>query len=377
LYEIWHDNDFDLAHWFYLNSDLSKKKVVLRQIPKTNNSIDLLNHLKKDSDLALLPAIKYETPDLILIKNNGLNKSKIELVLEFMTHTPQHDHPLQRFPRIYGSAWLGIPSILVIPQKKEKLEKGKRDSYKPTMYIANPLIYHLFIKTSKITKTPTLLMMWPQVDGYLKYDKKHPTAPRIEQDISSIFTLVNGIVNSTDTSSIINEHIKKQIKESGYKMEGNQYELTSGSVGPTKELISKFKKSISSEISANLLKRKESFVYSPQGLKSGASAFRTDPYCGKVCAFDILFCRDTNGTRIRNLALIANKIPSTVKGRPTLVSKEHDHINCPFLNEANLQSAEVHFEGWCPFTERKQQRIYGEIPDLVIYEDKEIYVPRS
>ena len=46
VYEIWHDNDFDLAHWFYLNSDLSGQEVVLRQIPKTNNSTDLLNHLK-------------------------------------------------------------------------------------------------------------------------------------------------------------------------------------------------------------------------------------------------------------------------------------------------------------------------------------------
>jgi len=376
LYEIWHDNDFDLAHWFYLNSDLNKHKVILRQIPKTNNSIDLLNHLKKDSDLALLPAIKYETPDLILIKNIGPGKSKIELVLEFMTHTPQHDHPLQRFPRIYGAAWLGIPSILVIPQMKEKLEKGRKESYKPTMYRANPLIYHLFIKTNQITKTPTLLLMWPQVDGYLKYDKKHPTAPRIDQDISSLFSLVNGIVNSTDISSIISEHVKKQIELSGYRVEGNQYELTSGSVMETK-FISKFENSISNKILENLLKRKESFIYSPQGLKSGASSFRTDPYGGKVCAFDILFCRDSNGTRDRNLVLIANKILSNVKGKPTLVAKEHDRINCPFINEVGLQSAKAHFKSWCPYTERKQQRIYGEIPDLIIYEDKEIYVPRS
>ncbi len=71
MFEIWHDNDFDLAHWFYLNSDLKYQDVTLRQIPKTNNSKDLLNHLKTDSDLALLPAIKYETPDIILIKKNG------------------------------------------------------------------------------------------------------------------------------------------------------------------------------------------------------------------------------------------------------------------------------------------------------------------
>ncbi len=121
MYEIWHDNDFDLAHWLYLNSALVGHNVTLRQIPKTNKPTDLFNHFKMDSDLSILPSIKYETPDLVLIENGGTRKSKIKLVLEFMTHTPQHDHPLQRFTRIYGSAWLGIPSILLIPAKKEKL----------------------------------------------------------------------------------------------------------------------------------------------------------------------------------------------------------------------------------------------------------------
>lgn len=351
--------------------------MVLRQIPKTNSSTDLLSHLKKDSDLALLPAIKYETPDLILIKNDGPNKSKVELVVEFMTHTPQHDHPLQRFTRIYGSAWLGIPSVLVIPQKKEKLEKGQKDSYKPTIYRANPLIYHLFIKTSEITKTSTLLLMWPEVGGYLKYDKKHPTAPRIEQDISFLFSLVNGIVGSTDTSSLINGHVQKQIISSGYRSMGTEYELTSGEVITTAKLINKFESNIPSDVSINLLKRRESFLYSPQGLRSGASAFRTDPYAGKVCAFDIIFCRDSNGTRYRNLALMANKIPSKVKDQPTLLAKDHDRTHCPFVVLTDLPGAKLHFKEWCPYTERKQQRIYGEIPDLVIYEDKEIYVPRG
>jgi hypothetical protein len=377
MYEIWHDNDFDLAHWFYLNSELISQDVTLRQIPKTNSSRDLLNHLKTDSDLALLPAIKYETPDIILIKKDKKNKPTIKLVVEFMTHTPQHDHPLQRFTRIYGSAWLGIPSILIIPQKKEKLEKGQRDSYKPTIYRANPLIYHLFIKTFEITKTPTLLLMWPEVDGYLKYDKRHPTAPRNEQDISIMFDFVNSLIASENTDLIVKNHIEKQKKISEYKNSGNNYELTSGGVIPTKKLIGQFKETIPIEVSLNLLKKDESFLYSPQGLKSSASAFRTDPYAGKVCAFDILFCRDSNGNRYRNLVLEANKISSQVKGVPTLVNHEHQSSTCPFLNSTSLDSAKNHFKEFCPYTERKQQRIYGEIPDLVIFDDKGTYVPRS
>ncbi len=376
MYEIWHDNDFDLAHWFYLNSDLNGKRVTLRQIPKTNNPTDLLSHLKLDSDLSLLPAIKYETPDLILIKNDGKAAPRIELVVEFMTHTPQHDHPLQRFTRIYGAAWLGIPSVLIIPNKKEKLEKGKKELYKPTIYRANPLIYHLFIKTTQITKTQTLLLMWPEVDGYLKYDKKHPTAPRVEQDIQLLFEIVNGIVNSKNTDKRVKTHVDQQKKDSGFLESGNSYELTSGQVTSTSKLIAKLKGVLSVDEFNELTVKKESFLYSPQGLKSGKSAFRTDPYAGKVCAFDILFCRDANGSRIRNLILQANKISSIYNGKPTLMSGSHDKGDCPFINPKDLISAKKHFKSFCPYVERKQQRIYGEVPDLVIYEDKKTYVPR-
>jgi hypothetical protein len=376
-YEIWHDNDFDLAHWFYLNSDLRDEQVSLRQIPKTNNVKDLLNHLTSDSDLALLPGIKYETPDLILIRHNDDGSSNIELVVEFMTHTPQHDHPLQRFTRIYGSAWLGIPSVLVIPNKKEKLEKGLRDDYRPTMYKANPLIYHLFIKTQEITKTPTILLMWPEVDGYLKYDKKHPTAPRVENELLLLFSLVNAIIKNNDISNLVKDHVDLQKKSSGYDDAGNQYDLTSGKVVITETVLKDLGNKISPKKSSELRELKESFLYSPQGLKSGSSAFRTDPYAGKVCAFDILFCRNSEGTRNRNMVLVANKILSKVNGKPSLLDEFHDLDSCPFLKNSDLISAQKHFKEFCPYTERKQQRIYGEIPDLIIYEDGEVYVPRN
>lgn len=374
VYEIWHDNDFDLAHWLYLNSALNLQEVTLRQIPKTNNPTDLLKHFKKDTDLSILPSIKYETPDLILIKNDGKGKPSIKLVIEFMTHTPQHDHPLQRFTRIYGSAWLGIPSILVIPEKKEKLEKGQKDSYKPTMYKANPMIYHLFLKTSEITGTKTMLLMWPEQYGYLKYDKKHPTAPKIERDIELLISIVNGIVENRDTSHLVNAHMDKQAKAQKYAGNKNQYDLTSGEVIKTSKLINRFTGIMDLAIYKQFAAKDETFFYTPKGLKSGSSAFRADPYAGKVCAFDILFCRDSSGARSRNLVLQANNVPSSFKGSSTLINKKHDASTCPFISPKSLNMAREHFKKYCPYTEKKQQRIYGEIPDLVIFEDGEMYV---
>jgi hypothetical protein len=373
MFEIWHDNDFDLAHWFYKNTNLRSKDVVFRQIPKTNSVKDLIAHLSGPGDLAILPAIKYETPDLILIRREVSNGAKIELVVELMTHTPQHDHPLQRFTRIYGSAWLGIPSVLVIPEKKEKLEKGKKDSYKPTMYKANPLVHHLFIKTTQITQTPTLLLMWPEKDGYLKYDKEHPTAPKVEGDMLFLHEFTNKIIDSEDYKIMVAEHINKEKIKSNFQLGEPDYRLTSGKVVKTSQITGMKQTSISRDLGTKLLRNEESFLYFPDGLKSGKSAFRTDPYGGKLCAFDILYCRDSKGRRVRNLALQANKILSSDAGKPTLLSKPHNQEECPFLNLKDVSNARLHFKSYCPFTERKQQRIYGEIPDIVIYEDGEVY----
>lgn len=372
MYEIWHDNDFDLAHWLYLNSALRDHQVTLRQIPKTNNPKDLQNYLKKDSDLSILRAIKYETPDIVIQHLPPSGPPETKLIIEFMTHVPQHHHPLQRFTRIYGSAWQGIPSVLVVPAKKEKLEKGKKDIYKPTMYKINPLIYHLFIKTTEITGTPTLLMMWPEVNGYLRYDKKHPTSPIVEGEIIKLIEILNNLINGQDIDEICKSHLLFQKRLSGFKVGGNSYKLTTGASLPTKELLRKFEKSIDSVLGQQLLERQESYLFSPNGLNR---EFRTDPYAGMTCAFDILFCRDTAGVRKKNLILQANKVTSKSKTGPTLIKEPHEEENCPFINPETIEVANEHFVGFCPFTERKQQRIYGTVPDLVIYEDGNIYVP--
>jgi hypothetical protein len=263
---------------------------------------------------------------------------------------------------------------LVIPEKKEKLEKGRKDSYKPTMYKANPLIHHLFIKTTQITKTPTLLLMWPERDGYLKYDKAHPTAPTVEADIAFLFEFANEIITGGNFKSLATTHTNKQIEKSAYVEREPDYKLTSGEVVKTLHITRSKDWNISEGIGEKLLQNEESFLYFPSGLKSGKSAFRTDPYAGKLCAFDILYCRDSVGKRVRNLALQANKIMSSDSGKPTLLSKLHSKIDCPFLTVKNLEQAKEHFDNFCPYTERKQQRIYGEIPDIVIYEDGEVYV---
>src|SRR3989344_1664242 len=131
-YIIWHDNDYDFALWVYQNTILNKKpNVILKQIPKTNNESLLTSDFKDDLDYFILPYIKFATPDLLIQKiDNG--ESKIIFASEFMTHTPQHDHVMQRFERIYCISKEKIPVACILPEMKVKIERGLRSSYKPT-----------------------------------------------------------------------------------------------------------------------------------------------------------------------------------------------------------------------------------------------------
>jgi hypothetical protein len=375
-YQIWHDNDFDVAQWFYKNLKFGVNDVVeIRQIPKTNSKSDLASHLKSDFDLNVLPAIRLETPDLILIRQNPENQTaETLLVVELMTHTPQHDHPLQRFSRLYNAALIGVPSFLVLPTEKEKLEKGKKGFYKPTLYKANPLAFHLFIETTTKLKTDTLLLRWPTSFGYLKYDKKHPTAPRVEGEIWDLFTYAQALLDGDSISIVSNKILTRLKSESGYTVgqKVDDYALSTVFPGLTSTILSSYSSQAIPHLSS-LLSRKESIVYSPQGLKSGSNDFRTDPYGGKVCAFDILFCRDQSGLRISNLILRANKVEGSRNGKATLVKHSHLRMNCPFISPTNWENANNHFLDYCPYIDRKQQRIFGEVPDLVIYDGGEVF----
>lgn len=369
-YQIWHDNDFDAAAWFFENLEFGENdSVELRQIPKTNNSSDLRRHLSADCDLALLPVIRLETPDIILIREDEVGDGpEVLLVVELMTHTPQHDHPLQRYSRLYNAAKIGVPSFLVLPTEKEKLERGKKDAYKPTMYRANPLAYHLFIETTEKFGTDCLLINWPTSQGYLKYDKAHPTAPRNEGEILDLFAYAQKIINSDDPSIVGHEILRRLKRTSGWKGSSitADYALSTVFEAPSREILSTL--GLESEPFSRFRPAEQSILYSPNGLKSGKNDFRTDPYGGKLCAFDVLFCRDTDGVRIKSLILMANKVSAKHNGESTLLGDWHDVGTCPFVNPSTWKLADSHFEGFCPYLLRKQQRIFGEIPDLVVFE---------
>lgn len=385
MFTIWHDNDHDLGRWVYLNSVLaeSKEKVVLRPIPKTNSSQNLLRCLTGEHDYSILPVIKYDTPDLIIQHvNDKTGESKILFVTEFMTHTPQHHHPLQRFPRIYGASGLHIPSVLLIPNKKAKLER-KNGIYKTQMYKANPLIYHIFIKTSDINNTPTLLFLWPEIDGYLRYDKAHPTAPFIDEGVERWFAVLNDAIRQKGARENAQQQYAVMKKDGRHKEMDHKefvagwkdiYKMTTMRIIKTQEAIKEFGIDVK-KVTPEFLENEETLVFEPNGLNAPATPFRTDPYAGMLCAFDNLFCREANGRRTLNLVLRGKNIKyAASETKNIFVDLKHSEETCPFLREQKKEVGQKHLEqNQCPFTRTKQQRIYGEVADVIVFDDYVYY----
>lgn len=383
MFIIWHDSDFDFALWIYENSSLSKEReeTILRQMPKGNTPDSLERSLKNHSDSQILPLIKYEHPDIIIQHiNEKTGESKIIFATEFMTHTPQWQHPAQRFSRIYSSSQLKIPVALVLPRSKSKFEKRRFGEYRETKYVCSPVIYSLFITTSLINQCPTLLFHWPDVDGYLVTDAKHPTAPAKKQDIIEWFTFLELAISSN--CSLSNAFIQNwitKLKTNAATVSLSNYDTIKG-VFETRNIISKYNLDVN-KLSKSFIINDKTLIFEPTGLSPPTSYFRTDPYAGMLCAFDNLFCRDAKGRKIMNILLRAKNVElSKLSELGTFIDiHAHSVNNCPFSDLSASQKLKVdeiasHLNsGSCPYTSSKQQRIYGEVADVIVFDDAIYY----
>jgi hypothetical protein len=360
-YIIWHDNDYDLAFWVYLNSALADSDVSIRSIPKTNSTKQIVEYFSDNLTKIILPYIKFETPDIIIQQIYPTNK--VIFVSEFMTHTPQWQHPIQRFARIYTSTLQNTPSTLVLPMAKTKWERGSRNDYKETKYRCSGSVYNLFLQAANKNLNPTLLFHWPDKDGYLIYDKKHATSPSIQDNMSDWFKFLNSNVLYDSKKNIeINDHQKKFMKSKSASSIHSDFD-TICDFDKTELVIKKM--NIKNSKIINLLKsRPETLVFCPKGLNSKNSKFRTDPYAGMICAFDVMFCRDENFQKKANIIFVATDVN---KNEVNFISNNHDNKNCPFIN-TEVDIDEKHLE-LCNYTQPKYRRIYGDLADLIIFKD--------
>lgn len=358
-YTIWHDADYDLAHWFLRNSTIDADEATIRAMPRNTSVRTLEKAISEDADTAILPLLKYEHPDIAITAMDGSGSPRALCAIEFMTHTPQWQHPAQRFSRIYGAAALGIPSALVAPGVKTKLEK-KEGEYKDVQYKLSGSVRYLFKRTEEISGTPARLFEWPDRGGYPVLDRKSPAAPRAESGIRDMFRLVDSCVTGAPAPAPDHPDVAApETKDFG----------TICSVGDTKECLDGLGIS-AADVPCELLG--ESLVFCPDGLSPKSSYFRTDPYAGMLCAFDNMFCRDDSGQRSRSIIFVAGDVSlAELRRRGTFEGGQtHDATPCPFEEAlASSSSAISHARSGCPFTGSKQQKIYGTVPDMVVFDD--------
>ena len=360
-YIIWHDADYDLALWLRRNTVLKTENVLINEMPKTNKLASLVARIKSDDDVPLMPLIKYEHPDLVLIEVVG-GESRPLCVAEFMTHTPQWQHPAQRFARIYGATNHRVPAALVAPYKKSKMEKSRMGNYDEVVYKLSPSVKYLFQVTSRMTKTPAMIFAWTDNDGYLKLDRQSPTAPYPDRDIVEWFNFVDKCVQH---AKILSNNTDGSVVTPKLENFGSLAPL-----GNTEEYLA----SINVDKSDVMFSIKEQYVlFSPQGLSPPSGYFRTDPYAGMLCAFDNMFCRDLDdGSRYRNLFLRATNVSLSQLIKKGTFSNldDHDEKTCPFETFSHdHRNALEHIKTGCPFTGSKQQRIYGQVADLINFDD--------
>ena len=104
-----------------------------------------------------------------------------------------------------------------------------------------------------------------------------------------------------------------------------------------------------------------------------------------LASYDNLLCRNNSGKRTHNLIFIAKNIDvKKLRDKGTFIAtKGHTHNDCPFENfqiATKLTSNQIkeHIEKKnCPFTSSKQQRIYTEIAELIVFDDDKNFLGRE
>jgi len=396
MYVIWHDNDYDFAKWVYENSVLKDKDVILKSIPKTNNTDLILEKFSHATDFQILPIIKLASPDIIIQKIEA-DAAKILFVSEFMTHTPQHDHVFQRFERIYCSSKERIPTALILAGNKTKFEKGKREGYVEVKYRPNPLAVHTYLKTTLINKCPTLMFFWPDENGYLKYDASHQTAPKIEGDIQKWFVYLNEAISCEKPEDLLKKPIVRMqiafleikyplgkvpfysVNHANFVSKFNSYyDLDRVKIIKTSEAVSLFQLD-KRKLNPLFLLREKSVIF-----EYDSQEFRTDPYCGYVCAYTNLFCIDDTGIKTLNLIHVPRgikfqEVSKQTKKKDPCFTQFYDDLNkCPIhslqtFNKTRFNEVKDHLKE-CIYTKSKQQRIFGTVPDIIVFDDMIYYV---
>ena len=375
--KIWHARDIDSTKWF-LKGINEQKGWTDVHIPNPGSAefLNLPEPLKR--------ILALDKPDLIVsVAPNGVDIPILSI--EITTTTPQSQHAKQRIARLIAAAEEGIPSIYIIPEKK--CSGG-------SMYGLGNDLFTCLEKISKINNIPCSLFAFPDNNGVLVHDKRHPGQPCLkEQSTKNFFSYVkeilsyyrknNSFVNINKKSEIVSKDLKKinQIaKKSPVKIENFlTLELieTSNLASYLKENTELSKQWIQKTIEAfpsRICTRKKTLIFKPQGRMLEHAG---DPYVGMYSFFDYMFCRNGKHIEDRHTNLVYMPLKEHSRSIYTDFGgkgfKKYWEKQCPFSKEKisfKDQFSIAHaLQYGCVFTKAKPLRIYSYVSDIIVFKD--------
>ena len=367
---IWHDRDFDFALWVHKNSILKNFEVTLKAIPKTYSVNDLLTSFKSKEDFKIMPVIQFAGHDVI-VQEILENESKILLASEFMTQTPQHDHVAQRFERIYKSSSLGVPSAFIYPKNKIKLEKNKKtNTYKPSNYSSSSIPLSIYVKTNELFENPSLMFYWPTEDGYLLFDKNHPTAPLNKHEVNDWFHFLNQLILGYDNDlTSVKQQKKMKVELGDFNFDESKQVRLSEHLS---EDIPEYLQIPESNFPESFFNYDKTYIYS-----FSSKSWRTDPYMGWACGYKRLFCEGNDGNKIANFVYMPIKTEEVKKDFYNLdeLCKECPFDNFNIFENYNYADLVKHIKSEkCISTKAKDLRILSRVADLLVLKEGYIFI---
>jgi len=369
---IWHDSDQDLAEWVRRISGLRPRDVRLAPLarPQAAKAFARL-------PVALQQLLYLDKHDIVITLNRS-GADRPVVALEFMTHTPQSQHPKQRFCRIVAAAEQGVPCGFVFPE--QKLSGGH-------LYTCTLDIFYALQRLTDIHGTPSFGYFWPDEGGRVLLHPQHPSAPpevgETVEVISFVRLCIRYAVQERPPTLLLSDPELRQRLEHNRRKAYSQ-EVTIGrydslQLVATKALVTELQGSHSlpaDDLPDFFVGRAYSLVQEPKFEASASQeAFRTDPYAGMQAFFDYCFCRIGPTTRERqhNLVLRARGVPFQAYADKYTRYWERQ---CPFragYEPDDIPLLNLHVKSGCRYTKSKALRTYGYISDMLIFDDFLIY----
>lgn len=357
---------------------LKRSDITFRKIPSQNSSSAFSELPSYISDILYL-----DKPDIIIAgSNDGVHEKPI-FSIELAACTPQFQHALQRFPRLLASVTSGCPAVLIIPARKRSND-GK------SIYQRSVAADYGAVRLTDIFRVPALVIDWPDDDGILLYEGTDNLPPLKSPGISQLGQYLRDCLTAFSQVDYLGalsrlpqtQALTDQTRMNAYKNGNISIARPGGGdtdaqvkldLLPTADLIHRLSaegRATSTSISQlpdYFKSRDQSLLFYPTRI----SAHAGDPYVGMMTYYDIAFCRTGPSTRDRRFNLIAFAKDVNLKETTDRMS-DFNQKKCLFskgYKPSNARHYSYYLRDGCRKLKSKPIRIYGEIADLIAYED--------